>query len=237
MFQHYSKDDSDSYWIYYNGELYHAGVKGMHWYQHLPGTDWWKTAKDYYNADKHYQSMTGKKPSKFKAAVSAFKNVARDAKSTYGKYFREEKKYYGNKLKNSKLGKAYSRFKTGTSKLWNKAKGYSSEQIAKFKESARNAYKSVKKHVRKMMLNYSGSAKGMDYKSKDINYLESYVNEAWKDAFGSYMRAKLTLKGSFKDQLDSCIQATKFNIVKGCSIYLDKIGLDDEVANFLKKFK
>lgn len=29
-------------WVYINGELYHAGVKGMKWGQHLPGTDWWK---------------------------------------------------------------------------------------------------------------------------------------------------------------------------------------------------
>lgn len=29
-------------WIYYNGELYHAGVKGMQWGKHLPGTTWWK---------------------------------------------------------------------------------------------------------------------------------------------------------------------------------------------------
>lgn len=29
-------------WVYYNGELYHAGVKGMRWGFHLPGTDYWK---------------------------------------------------------------------------------------------------------------------------------------------------------------------------------------------------
>ena len=59
MDQRYENSDQ---WVYMNGELYHAGVKGMHWYQHLPGTDWWKVGKKYYQTYMNRNTTTTQKP-------------------------------------------------------------------------------------------------------------------------------------------------------------------------------
>lgn len=119
----YNSPSRDEYsggtWIYMNGELYHAGVKGMHWYQHLPGTDWWKLAKKTYSnyMNKNttteqrpgYQYVDGKmvpyepqtkRPSKLKALYETGKNVGRAALASTKAYLKGEASYYGNKLKN-----------------------------------------------------------------------------------------------------------------------------------------
>lgn len=118
----YNSPSRDEYsggtWIYMNGELYHAGVKGMHWYQHLPGTDWWKLAKrtysNYMNKNTTteqrpgYQYVDGKmvpyepqtkRPSKLKALYETGKNVGRAALASTKAYLKGEASYYGKKAK------------------------------------------------------------------------------------------------------------------------------------------
>lgn len=104
-------------WVYINGELYHAGVKGMHWYQHLPWVDWYKTASSRY---KQYSTPTpqstsyirknGKavavttpasNPSKVKAFGRAIKDTASEMRSVYGDYLKGEKEYYSKKASDS----------------------------------------------------------------------------------------------------------------------------------------
>lgn len=248
-------DPNNNQWVYYNGELYHAGVKGMHWYQHLPGTDWWKavgeSAKALYKNQKKSKGTVG-------AAVSALQSVGRNIGSKAKTYWRTESKYYGDKAKRaynvaaSKVRTARDKaimkgyqigrsIKKGTSKLWNTAKGYSQEQINKFKESARKAYDSARNEVQTLINKYysSSSAKNATLRTgkSGLNELESFVygnNGSYSKACDAWINAK---KSSTMSQINSLIQTTRFNIASGCAKFLDSIGLDDEVAKFLRKFK
>ena len=143
----YNNSSEDDYaggtWVYMNGELYHAGVKGMHWYQHLPGTDWWKLAKlsykNYMNNPSN-RTNTGnrvkdvdergnvtfrnetKAPSKLQAGVHAIKTVATAAGRAYGKYFKNEASYYSQKL--SEFAKqAYSSVREDVTNFFKKGGG------------------------------------------------------------------------------------------------------------------
>ena len=210
-----SKDEySGGTWVYINGELYHAGIKGMHWYQHLPGTDWWKTFKNYRDMDTHYQNMTGNKSSKLKSTVTAIRSTARDMKNTYGNYLKGEASYYGEKMKkgarnayntvSTGVRNAAKSVKSGTSKFWNDAKGFTSEQIAKLSELAKNAYASVRGSV----TNFLEKGKGLD----------------------DYIKQKISGSG-----VNAWFENAKQGILKGVNSFLDKIGMRKETDSFITK--
>lgn len=194
-------------WVYMNGELYHAGVKGMHWYQHLPGTDWWKTLKTNYQnrmtPQTGYQYVDGamvprsSKPSKAKAGWNALKDTVKTAGRTYGTYLKGEAQYYGNKVKNSKFGK-------GVSKFWNTSKGFTSQQIAKLSEFARNAWSSVRTSATNFL------QKGGDIK----NYINDKINS---------------------DSVNLWFENAKLGIAAGVNKFLDDIGMKKETDNFISK--
>lgn len=169
-------ENNDS-WVYYNGELYHAGVKGMSWGKHLPGTDWWKVAtQKYYQTNKiggsqKYKDVDEKGRTTFRTTygnnvstrdkIRANLNVAGQAAKLYGGYISNNAKALGRYGYNAaktgatkaynaaKTGatKAYNAVKNGTSKYWNAAKGFSSEKIAKLSEFAKQAYSEARKNV------------------------------------------------------------------------------------------
>ena len=132
----------------------------------------------------------------------------------------------------SKVGKAASKF-------WNKAKGYGADAISKFKDQAEKAYattgKLVNTYFEKSSEKYSKSIinppKGSDY----VNHLSEYIDKEMQDAVKAYGDAQKS--GTAGAILNSFIQTSQMNIVNGCARFLDSIGMDDEVASFLKKLK
>ena len=230
MNKQYEQKPADS-WVYYNGELYHAGVKGMHWYQHLPGTDWWKVGKSLY---KSYSKPTqsNSKPSKLKALGRAVKAVGSGMAKQYGSYIKGEASHYGNKAKtaisNSRVGK-------GTKKLWNAGKGYTSEQIKKFKDSANQAYKSMRSQIH----NFFDAAK-KEYKHSRIDrytsltHLEEWAKKESGEAAHAYVQS--VAKGGVGNAINSFIQSSQMRVATGVNQFLKNIGMTDEVDKFLSKF-
>lgn len=140
---------------------------------------------------------------------------------------------YDDAVSAAKSGKA------GLSKLWNKGKKYSSEQISKLKDQAKKAYattgKLVNTYFEKSSEKYNKSIfnppKGSDY----VNHLSEYIDKEMQDAVKAYGDAQKS--GTAGAILSSFIQTSQMNIVNGCARFLDSIGMDDEVASFLKKLK
>lgn len=249
-----SYKDENNTWVYYNGELYHAGIKGMHWGQHLPGTDWWKetTAKNmssmpYAKSNKPGVALTR---NTFGNKVRANLQTAGQAAKIYGRKINLASRIVGKQARAAvtrgayKVAKgasnAWTNVKKGTSKLWNAAKGYSQEQIDKFKESARQAYEQSRNFVKDIMSKYQTSANSNYSKnfisgSDNLNALRNFISKEYRDACGAYTRAQRN--GSFKNNLNSFIQTSQYNIASGCARFLSSIGMDDEVAKFLRKFK
>ena len=211
-------------------EFYHAGIKGMKWGKHLPGTDWWKGTTNYY---KQHVNRGG---SNFQANVYATKEAAKK----YGGYVKDNTKTVANAVKN-KAENTWNKTKKGTSKLWNTAKGYSSKKIAELKKEAKKEYRNVKKEVHKIMDEYKNSLSVYNKNKKwsssigDYNYLKHRTEDAYLKACGAYLNAKIN--GSFKNTVNSFISMAKFDVIRGINLYLDTMGLDYEVDNFLRKFE
>lgn len=245
MSRYYSNEtenESEGYWVYYNGELYHAGVKGMHWYQHLPWTDWWKVGKNAYNRYMQKNTTTTQKPgyqyvdgkmvpyepqtkkaSKIKALGSAVRAV-----STYA----------GNQFKNTKVGRGIRNFKERAElkaiKYFNKAKGFTSEQVAKLSEFARNAYASARTSVQNYFTASLSSQFKTDLSGKTtMSHLDEYQSKQMRDCVKVYQDGKVN--GSFGNTLNQWFQNAQYGIVKGVNNYLKQIGLDDEVDTFISK--
>ena len=89
--------------------------------------------------DKKHMSYLLKKEKlmQLKAGLHAIKTTATAAGRSYGKYLKNEASYYGNKIKNSKIGQ-------GVSKFWNESKGFTSQQASQLSEFANNAWSSVR---------------------------------------------------------------------------------------------
>ena len=154
----------------------------------------------------------------------------------YGGYIKNNTEVLGRHIKN-KVSKTYNNIKIGTSKFWNTTKWKSEKKIMQFKKSAKKHYNSVKTSVHNFLDNYAASTsekyqysiynrpKGSD----GINSLANYVDKQADRALGEYA-------SSSSNELNRFLQLTGFKIVNGVADYLDSIGMDDEVANFLEKF-
>ena len=245
-------------WIYINGELYHAGVKGMQWGKHLPGTDWWKESVNSYYKNNNIGYNSG---GRVKDVDEKGRTTFRDANPTYGNnanFIQRAKanlytagkaaKIYGRKANlagriltkqaGAKIRKGAYRIAKGTSKLWNSAKGYSADTINKLKEDARKSYESVRGLVNDVMRNYfkSGSSnysKNFISGSDNLIFLRNYVTKEYNDSVMAYTKAKRN--GSFSNNVNSFIQTAQYNIVSGCARFLDAIGMDKATSSFLKK--
>ena len=250
---------NNNQWVYYNGELYHAGVKGMQWGKHLPGTDWWKTTtQQYYNQgnsnttrvkdvdERGRVTFRDRNTPNFIQRVKGNLYTAGQAAKIYGNKIRAATasarvnvKQFGKSVSN-KVGYRIHQARKGVSKFWNNAKGYSTDKINKLKDSARNAYSSVRTEAQNILNKYydnsftkPGSKKPIITGKSGDNELYSYVTKEYKEAIESYNQ-KLA-DGPIGKQLNSFIQIAQYNVISGCARWLDSIGMDDEVASFLKK--
>ena len=240
-------------WIYYNGELYHAGVKGMQWGKHLPGTDWWKqTTEANYNSITSPASSNNGKNLTYKTAPE-WLNRARANIRTAG----QAAKIYGNKFKAAtasarvsakQFGRnAYNRASLGihnTKKEFNKffsdPKKYTSEQAAKLSEFAKTAYSEARKNVINFFTTDSNEI-NTNHKNRytksdtPLSHLDTFQNKQLDDACRAYTHSKAS--GSFGDKLNYWFQNAQYGIVKGVNNYLKQIGMDDEVDDFISRFK
>ena len=223
-------------------ELYHAGRVGMQWGKHLPGTDWWKetTKKNLTTAmvtgtgsNKNKPTFWNKAKANLQTAGQAAKNYGGLIKNTakaYGAQARVSAKSLAKNVSNRASYAAY-KVKKGTSKLWNQAKGFGSDQINKLKEAARNAYQGKKKQVldffRTSGANKSGTIGGS-------TYLDAFVNTQLQQAAKAYSTA--AINGGAGNLINSFIQTAQYRISKGVNSYLKSIGMDDEVDRFMSKF-
>ena len=222
----------DEEYILKDGTLYHAGVKGMKWGKHLPGTEWWKGTTNFY---KQHVNRNG---SNFQANVYATKESAKK----YAGYLKDNTKTIAKAVKN-KTSDTWNNAKKGTSKLWNSTKGYSEKKINEFKKSAKKAYENSRKSIHKILENEFKNARNWDnyvngrqiFVSNDFvnNALEDYYNKEYSDVYKAYENSKKN--GSFAKYVNLFIQMAQYSFSLGCSRYLKSIGMDDEVASFFKK--
>lgn len=234
----FEDEHSGGTWVYMNGELYHAGIKGMHWYQHLPGTDWWKLAKrtysNYMNKNTTterrpgYQYVDGKmvpyepqtkRPSKLKALYETGKNVGRAALASTKSYLKGEASYYSNKLKNSKAGQAVS-------KGWQSVSG----ELSKF---AQNAWGEIRGKTQAVFKSYKSQEKIDRNTNVNATFLDAFQSSQYGDALKNYTDGKSN--GSVGNTINQFIQNAQYGIVKGVNTYLKKMGWDDEVDSFFNK--
>lgn len=248
--------DNDS-WVYYNGELYHAGVKGMSWGKHLPGTDWWKkTTKANYELLTSPKSTNNGKALEYKTApnwvnhIRANIHTAGQAAKSYG-----HKANLAGRILTKQAGAAiskgaykvakgasniYYKAKKGVGKFWNQAKGFSSDQAAKLSEFAKQAYSEARKSVVNFFTTDSNelhtNSKNRNIKSDTpLSHLDVFQNKQLNDACMAYANGKAN--GSFGNKLNYWFQNAQYGIVKGVNSYLKQIGMDDEVDDFISKFR
>jgi len=217
----FEDEHSGGTWVYMNGELYHAGVKGMHWYQHLPGTDYWKVAKKFYstymNANKGEKEVDDKgnvtviRPgvSRMQGLIRTAKHVGRRIVGDTKKYIQGEASYYGNKAK------------TALSKV-----------SSDLKDFAKNAWGEIRGKTQAVFKSFKGQEK-IDKNTSVKTLLDEFQSKQYNDAKQNYIDGKTN--GSVGNTINQFIQNAQFGIVKGINNYLKKMGWDDEVDSFLGK--
>lgn len=306
MDQEYEINDK---WTYIDGELYHAGVKGMQWGKHLPGTDWWKTPIGNKGISSINTSKRGIKGStangsskwegKHKDRVSKLDGKNRDGSYTVGYYSGESQlarkvnghnngnhdpadrsgplsfgqkwnRFTGNisskvnrvtkragaiaragyaqaRVSAKALGKnisnraSYAAYKIrkGTSKFWNEAKGYSRERVSELSNFAKNAWNNSREAVTNFFTVDGAEREEALNRRQGISSdtpltrLDTFQNKQLDEAVQAYLDGKDI--GSFNEKVDYYIQNAQYGIVKGVNNFLKKIGMDDEVDNFLNK--
>ena len=233
--------ENKGYWVYYNGELYHAGVKGMQWGKHLPGTDWWKETTSKYLDSARTAYVPGgnkvlRKPTFAQKVIANLKTAGQAAK-IYGRKTRLAGKIIGKQARAAVTRGVYKVAK-GTSKLWNKAKGFSSEKINELREFARKAYAGSRNAVHNFFT-ISRKEMGQNASNRKIksgtplSHLDVLQNKQLNDACKSYVTTKMN--SSFGNNLNYWFQNAQYGIVKGVNNYLKKFGLDDEVDSFISR--
>ena len=208
-------------WVYINGELYHAGIKGMQWGKHLPGTDWWKIGKNAYNRymSGHTSStkvntqggsatLTGK-PSKIAGIGYAGKVVATYA----GNQARNTARRIGNKVGSAATSAYNTARRVGTS-AYNTARRVGSKVGNKISSAATNAYESLKVGSQRVAAYAkAGASKVASYAKKYANQTISSVKNIAKKSkikVDNFLR-KLGLKESRKRVSKTDQMASKYN--------------------------
>ena len=257
-----SRNHTGGTWVYINGELYHSGVKGMQWGKHLPGTTWWKTTVNQYYKNNNISSQRVKDVDEkgkstfrtygptFGQRVKANINAAGQAARIYGGYARSGISNAASRVRSgasnvanrarSGVSNIAKRISSGTSRFWNAGKGYSQAKIDSLKNSARDAYKYVRLNVKNCLNKYQSAVMQRGEKvlitgKSGMNHLQDYVVKEMFESIEAYNNA--SLNGPLGKTVNSFIQTAQYDVVRGCARFLDSIGLDDEVASFLKRFK
>ena len=232
-------------------ELYHAGRLGMKWGKHLPGTDWWKeTTAAYLNTlpyGKSNKEGVALTKNTFKNRVRANLHTTKEAAKMYGNLIKNTAKAYGASAKattkalaknvSNRVSYAAYKIKKGTSKIWNSTKGFTKDQINNFKSLAKKSYNQLRSNVhdvfRAARTSYQGSG---EYNSKTpMSHLDSFMKSQYGEAVESYRNSMSN--GNVGNMINSFIQTSQFNIVRGVNNFLKNIGMDDEVDKFISKFK
>lgn len=234
-------ENNDS-WVYYNGELYHAGVKGMSWGKHLPGTDWWKkTTQQYYQSNKigaqKYKDVDEKGKVQFRTTygnnvstrdkIRANLNTAgQAAKDIYG-YARAKASHVSRRLKNGYYGRQLKK-----TKLYKSASDFASKVSGKLSEFATNAWAEARNATRTYIAAAKGRRERLNVNSS-MSFLDTIQNKQMEDAERSYTDGKVN--GSVGNTINQFIQNAQYGIVKGINNYLKQMKLDDDVDRFLNK--
>ena len=239
-------------WVYYNGELYHAGVKGMSWGKHLPGTDWWKeTTQKYYNRgnsnttrvkdvdERGRVTFRNKNTPNFVQRVKGNLYTAGEAAKLYGRYAKVLGRHAVNNVSQS-VSRTGKRIKRKVNRFWRDSKKYTSEQVAKLSEFAKSAYSEARKSVVNFFTT-DNAERSTAYRnerygsSTPLSHLDTFQNKQLDDAVKAYYNGKTN--GSFGQKLNYWFQNAQYGIVKGVNSYLKQIGMDDKVDDFISKFR
>lgn len=68
-----------------------------------------------------------------------------------------------------------------------------------------------------------------------VNHLDKYSDKEADDALFKYIDCNLEGSDGIGTCINSIIQTTQMNVARACSIFLDKMGLDDKVSKFFEK--
>lgn len=245
-----ANNSSGDTWVYYNGELYHAGVKGMQWGKHLPGTDWWKeTYNKYYDktsapSKQGVDKETGisytsyrEHPEWYKKTKATLQTAGAAAKR-YGKYTKVLAGHAVNNVSKS-VTRTGKKIKHQAAKFWRDPKKYTSEQAEKLSEFAKQAYSEARKSITNFFTTDSAE-RSTAYRNErygsdtPLSHLDTFQNKQLDDAVKAYYSTKTN--GSFGNQLNYWFQNAQYGIAKGVNNYLKQIGMDGAVNSFISRF-
>ena len=236
---------SNRSWIYINGELYHAGVKGMQWGKHLPGTDWWKESVNSYYKNNNIGYNSG---GRVKDVDEKGRTTFRDANPTYGNNANFIQRAKANLYTAGKAAKIYGRKANLAGRILTKQAGakirkgayravrgvskFVQNAPAQLSEFARNAWSEARTNVRKYMFVGSGNRQKVDVNSS-MSFLDVVQNKQLDDAVKAYKNGKVD--GSVGSTINQFIQNAQYGIVKGINNYLKSMKMDDDVDRFFNK--
>ena len=158
--------------------------------------------------------------------------AARNAGSSVSNAAKRAKFYATNSNARSWVGKSV---KSKLSSMWNTGKGYATDQINKFKDSARQAYAGVRDMVHKFF--ETGNKNYRDSKIENttaLSHLEQLIKKEQREAAHSYVTSKV--KGGVGNTINSFIQSAQMRVAMGVNNFLNNIGMSKQVDKFLSKF-
>ena len=196
-------------WGYVNGELYHFGIKGMKWGEHLPFTDYWKVGKNAYG---NYMK---------KNTTVGFNKDANGVMTTYNK-------------KPSKL----KAFGYAVNAAGTYARNRARNDIRRAKDAAINKRNAINQNIRykttdRYYSNLNNFSEGM--KNMPTSHLEERMGKLLNRG-NDYIEALKQNPNSGIAVLNLAIKNAQFNVLNGINSFLKKTGLDKKVDKFLSKF-